>query len=195
MYLVALCILPLLSGCDDGTIGSPARSPFQLYVHIESASGTNVLDSLQVSPEENTQTGFKPGEDSIVVIKCIRNSDQKELQVGPSWLNCRLLPVLEEYAEETGELGRILQILWVDDDVWNTERKTKRYDESYTVYLSGSVFGKDKIQTITGFIHVRGTAYVIDRYEVNGKAYRILPNSVFNSAQELSALIKLKTDY
>ncbi len=193
-------ILLFLSGCSNNK-DLPAIYPFDLFIQIEGTNGENILDSLKVSDDKVLRVPFSTKDNGYISIRCIRNSDGQEMEVwNTAWFNTRLDSIDSTSINpiEVMALGRILTLSWVDDRVWDTERKKKRYDESYTLYLtSPKFFGTDIPKTIKCYIHVDGNSCDAYRYDVDGKQITVPDNTFFydsrnQSQKELKALIKIR---
>ncbi len=200
--LVIIMLLPTIAACDKDNGGNDAIAiaPFEFMIKFESSMGTNILDSLQVQPTNETESN-QLGD--LTFQWTNKNND-----LNPHWST----PLLGWYktTEDWGGfnpyfsfkgVGTILEVKIYDISIWDTSNgKYPRRDEEYTITLtSKKIFGNENPHTIKFYIHIKGKA-VYDTYkcEVDGVEQQLLwrdynPNKLPENKELAGALVIIKT--
>ena len=159
--LVILCVVFLFSSCSKDNDGPIIISPFKMFVRFQSASGTNILDSIGIMGDESLECR-KVTEADGINLNWYKQSDNKELEpfqanwirTNQSW-NDPDNPQLDY-----SKMGTLLEFNVVDYSIWNG---TCPNEESYLVtFKSKKIFGDEKIHTVKWDLHFYGNK----QYEV-----------------------------
>ena len=159
--LVILCVVFLFSSCSKDNDGPIIISPFKMFVRFQSASGTNILDSIGIMGDESLECR-KVTEADGINLNWYKQSDNKELEpfqvnwikANQSW-NDPDNPQLDY-----SKMGTLLEFNVTDYSIWNG---TCPNEESYLVtFKSEKIFGDKKIHTVKWDLHFYGNK----RYEV-----------------------------
>ena len=171
--LSIMAAFPLLCGCSDSN-DEPNRQDrthfdeYQVLVRFESESGTNLVDSLNLTNREVPFEIVAPEDNDLVQISCVRKTDGKQMEFHRfGWSH----PIGEGLKTELVEAGTVLDFAWgefYDDDF----SMRPDYDEVYTVRIkSPAIFGTDEEHTIKWYSHIIGVTYDCYRCEIDGEEY------------------------
>jgi hypothetical protein len=169
--LSILTAFPLLSSCNDNDAPSRDRThydEYQVLVRFESASGINLVDSLNLTNRGVLFEIVDPEENDLVQVSCDRQTDGKQMDFHRfGWFH----PIQEGLMTELVEAGTVLDFAWgefYDDDLG----RRPDYDEVYTVHIkSPAIFGTDEEHTIKWYSHIIGRCYDCYRCEIDGEEY------------------------
>ena len=170
--LSILTAFPLLSSCNDNDVPSSKAethfNSYQVLVRFESASGTNLVDSLNLTNRGLLFEIVDPEENDLVQVSCDRQTDGKQMELYRfGWFH----PIQEGLMTELVEAGTVLDFAWgefYDDDLG----RRPDYDEVYTVHIkSPAIFGTDEEHTIKWYSHIIGRCYDCYRCEIDGEEY------------------------
>lgn len=199
--LLAIILLPTIASCDKDNGGNAAIciAPFQFMIKFESPIGTNILDSLHVSPTDEIRGNQL---DDLTFKWTNKNND-----LNPGWS----IPYLgwTKTTEEWGGfnpyfsfkgVGTILHVKITDISIWDSpNNKYPKRDEEYTITLtSKKIFGNEIPHTIKFYVHIKGKV-VYDTYkcEVDGVEQQLLwtdynPDKLPENKELVGALVVIK---
>ncbi len=176
--LLAIMLLPTIVSCDEDNGGSDAMhiDSFVVLVKFESPIGTNILDSLNVQPTQDSTTNNLDG---LNVTWKNKNNNLRD----PNWWG---KPVLswQHFTDSTYShnpnfsykgLGTVLYMCLTDRNVSDSDYP--KADEEYTITLkSKKIFGNDSPHTIKYYVHINGggCGYYTKKCEVDGQNYPII---------------------
>lgn len=163
--------LPLFSSCSDDDAPSNDRTHYDVYqvlIRFESASGTNLVDSLKLTNRGVPFEVVAPEDNGLVQVSCVRQTDGRKMDFHRfGWTH----PVDEGNFKELAEAGTVLDFAWGEfyDD---KDGSRPDYDEVYTVRIkSPAIFGTDEEHTIKWYSHIIGVTYDCYRCEVDGEEH------------------------
>ena len=171
LMLSILTAFPLLSSCSDDDAPSRDRThydEYQVLIRFESTSGTNLVDSLNLTNRGVPFEIVDPEENNLVQVSCVRQTDGKKMEFHRfGWSH----PIGEGLKTELVEAGTVLDLAWgefYDDDLG----RRPDYDEVYTVRIkSPAILGTDEEHTIKWYSHIIGVTYDCYRCEIDGEEY------------------------
>ena len=180
--LSIMAAFPLLSSCGDSNDEPDGQDrthydEYQVLVRFESASGTNLVDSLNLTNRGVPFEIVDPEDNDLVQIFCVRQTDGKQMEFHRfGWSH----PIGEGIKTELVEAGTVLDFAWgefYDDDFG----MRPDYDEVYTVCIkSPAIFGTDEEHTIKWYSHIIGVTYDCYRCEIDGEEYTFTETNFYS---------------
>jgi hypothetical protein len=144
------------------------------YLRFVSSCGTNVLDSLKVFEKDGpTSQEIK---DSLISIKCIRTSDNQQLDMINHLFYANSQADYEFPRDET-----LIRLNWVDFNTWDLEKRPYHYDEVYDILLQSSkIFGDNETHHLKWYVSVVGRAHNALKCEVDGQKVSLDDDPLYN---------------
>ena len=157
--LLCICLCGVCS-CSD-VDGPYYIDPFIVDVRFESASGTNLADSLNIIDKTKPETWDAKKED--IEVQVYRGSDHKPLDISTNrW------GYINGNTVHNFPAGTILSVFATDMRIWDEDF---RGSETYIFeFRSKKLFGNDEPHTIKWFVCCRGRAnYNVYKCEVDNE--------------------------
>lgn len=168
MLLSALLVV----SCNNYIEGGVPPSNNRTVLRFVSASGTNILDSLQVLDNGNTPREVSA---ELMSIKGIRTSDNQPLEM-QNYLLYSSKPADSAYPRET-----LLDLSWVDFNIAQAEKRPREYTEVYDICLqSRRVFGNDELHRLKWYVSISGYDYNAYKCELDGQEVELTNDPLYN---------------
>ncbi len=144
------------------------------YLRFVSSCGTNVLDSLKVFEKDGpTSQEIK---DSLISIKCIRTSDNQQLDMINDLFYANSQADYEFPRDET-----LIRLNWADFNTWDLEKRPYHYDEVYDILLqSPKIFGDNETHHLKWYVSVVGRVHNALKCEVDGQNVSLDNDPLYN---------------
>lgn len=181
LFSAIICVSCNNDDLEPGLVDKTVVINPSMNVKFVSASGTNVVDSLNIMKSCGEKLYYEiASDDDVIRVSCVRESDGKEVWAGKRHVYDGTVITMDiyKYAWALSEKeGAMLDLGWYDpvaslsisdydDYPW---KRPENYDDSYTINIqSPTIFGNDKVHTIKWYVHIIYNDYDTYRCEVDG---------------------------